>query len=752
MKILVLAALMLAFFTGITNAQTSPETATIKGVVYGTTEKGKEPLEGAVVKWIDTKKGTLTDAAGNFEISTDGITDRRLIVNYIGYNKDTVDVSGKSYVEITLQSSLSTQQIVVESERSSSYIEDGNTKTEVITQTELKKDACCDLSGCFGKNASVDVAVTDILTNTKELKILGLEGAYTQVLVDNMPIMSGLVTKYGVTSIPGTLINKIMISKGSNSVMQGYESISGIMNVLLKDYSTSDRLMLNGFMNSMYEKQINFNTTAKLNKDWNTIVAFQTVQEPKRMDENNDSFLDAPLTTRYMFYNKWKYGSNEEDDKTNITFGVKYLDEKRIGGQTGFNYDTDKGMPTVYGQTVDVQNGDAYLRVSQKTGEESQLKFFASGLFFNQESYYGVTKYNATQRNFYTNAIFEFPVMKKGYLRAGASYKYENIIEDINFLQSVPKTYAGNYNKLESVPGIFTEASYDLEATETSFIGGLRLDAHNQYGLVVTPRLLVRHQLTEETVVRASIGTGFRTINLFSEYSNLLASGRNILIPQELNPEKMVNFGVDVLQYFNIGPVAGNINLDFYRTVFSNKIIPDYEANTLAVTFVNNNEAASNVFQIETSLTILNNLDLKVAYKLIDQYYYQNGVKVDQYFSPKHRVLSSISYSPRDRNWNVNFSYQWFGTQSLPSTKDYPVQYQRPTQSEAYSILNGQFTKNFRHFEAYIGVENIFDFTQANPIIDPQNPFSQYFDTSYIWGPTSGRNFYIGFRLLFDKL
>lgn len=751
MKNIILLAIMLVIITSISNAQLSPQIISVNGVVYGATDKGKEPLEGAIVKWINTKKGTTTDSDGKFEIRDNGIQDRRLEVFYVGYTKDTIEVGSKNYIEVTLQNNFSTQQIVVESEQSSSYIEDGNTKTEVISQTELKKDACCDLSGCFGKNASVDVAVTDILTNTKELKILGLDGAYTQVLVDNMPIMSGLVTKYGVTSLPGTLINKIMISKGSNSVIQGYESISGIMNVLLKDYGTSDRFMLNGFMNSMLEKQMNINTTAKM-KNWNTLLSFQTVQEPKRMDENDDSFLDAPLTTRYMFYNKWMYGADEEEDNTNVTIGIKYLDEKRIGGQSNYNFDTDKGSTNVYGQTVDIQNGDAYLRISQKTGEESQLKFFASGLFFKQESYYGITKYNAEQRNFYTNAIFEFPVIKKGYLRAGASYKYENIVENINFLQAVPKTYSGTYDKLESVPGVFTEASYDATDLNTSVIAGLRLDAHNKYGLVTTPRLLVRYQMTKETVIRASIGTGFRTINLFSEYSNLLASGRNILVPSELNPEKMVNFGVDVLQYFNIGPVAGNINFDFYRTVFSNKIIPDYEANTLAVTFVNNNESASNVFQVESSFTILNNLDLKIAYKLIDQYYYQNGIKVEQYFSPKHRVLSSVSYSPYDRNWNINFSFQWFGTQSLPSTKDYPVELQRPSQSEAYSILNGQFSKNFKHFEAYIGVENIFDFTQSNPIIAPQNPFGQYFDTSYIWGPTTGRNFYLGFRLLFDKL
>ena len=172
----------------------------------------------------------------------------------------------------------------------------------------------------------------------------------------------------------------------------------------------------------------------------------------------------------------------------------------------------------------------------------------------------------------------------------------------------------------------------------------------------------------------------------------------------------------------------------------------------MAVTFLNNNDAASNVFQIESNLTFFNNLDFKIAYKYIDQYFYHKGMKMQQEFNSKHRVLSSVSYSPRDRNWNINMTMQWFGKQVLPSTKDYPEEFRRPSESDPYTVINGQLSKNFKHFELYAGVENLLDFTQTDPIIDPQNPFSPYFDTSYIWGPTNGRTFYIGFRLLFDTL
>ncbi|MCX6158934.1 MAG: TonB-dependent receptor [Ignavibacteriae bacterium] len=749
MKKILLMALLLLLGVSKVNAQTSLD-KTLNGIVYGANDKGKEPLDGAVIKWINTRKGDVTSPDGKFSLSAEGISDKRIIVFYVGYKRDTINAEGKNFVEVVLQNNFSTQQIVVESKVNSSFIENGNAKTEVITQGELKKAACCDLSGMFGSNTTVEVTVSDILTNTKELKMLGLEGAYTQVLLDNMPIMSGLVTKYGVTSIPGTLVNKITISKGSNSVMQGYESISGIMNVLLKDYNTSDAFLFNGYLNSMLEKQINLNTTAKIN-NWKTLLAFQTVQEAKRLDENGDGFLDAPLTTRYMFFNKWKYG-NTDDDFTNVTIGLKYLDEKRIGGQKNFDYNKDLGSNTIYGQTVNIQNGDAYTRISQEIGADLHLKLYAAGSFFNQESYYGVTKYDAKQRNFYTNATIEIPVGLRSYVRLGTSYKYEKINEDIKFLQPENKTYAGPYEKLESIAGVFSEASLDFKNLKSSVVGGLRLDYHNKYNLIATPRVMLRFQLSKETTIRATAGTGFRTINLFSENSNLLASGRNILVPQELKPEKMINYGIDVLQYFDFGKVSGNLNLDFYRTEFSNKIMPDYTVNPLAVTFMNVSDAATNVFQIESTFSVFNNVDFKLAYKYIDQYYYHKGMKMQQPFNSKHRVVSSLHYSPKDNNWNANVSLQWFGVQALPSTKDYPVELQRPSESDPYTIVNGQFTKNFKHFEAYVGVENIFDFRQQNPIVDPAQPFSPYFDTSYIWGPTTGRTFYFGFRLLFNKL
>lgn len=717
----------------------------LSGTISGIDENKKEPLDGAVIKWINTKKGTATDEKGKFDLSSDGITDRRIIVSYTGFRSDTVDVSDKFIIEIILYSNSATATIEVEDERSPTFISDDAAKTEVITSQELVKDACCDLSGCFGKNSSVEVAVTDIITDSKELKILGLEGVYTQILIDNMQMMNGLNVKYGVSSIPGTSIDKITVSKGSNSVIQGYESISGIMNVLLKDYDNTDRFLFNGFVNSMLEKQVNLNITNEINKNANTILTLSTAQKSNRVDENDDGFLDNPLITRYTFFNKWNFINEKNNSEINIA--GRYWNEERIGGQNGFDINYNEGSNIIYGQTAKISSLDGYFRYSKTIDETRSIKLYLNANYYDQNSYYGITKYDAVQNNFVAMGFYEFELLDDIFLKTGISYKYLDIDENISYLDTTYKTYSGNYLKNESIPGMFAEKSMSLFNEKATLMTGIRLDYHNQYGLILTPRILLRYQPQNEIVFRISAGTGFRTANVFSDNSNLLASSRNIFIAEELDPERTFNFGADILYYFSFGEVAGNLNLDFYRTLFDNKITPDYDTDPSEVIFANlNGSAFSNVFQSEANVNLMRYFDIKLAYKFIDLQYENNGINYQQPFNSTHRFFSSFSFSPPNKSWSISSGLQWFGVQQLPSTATNPPLYQRPAESKSYTMLNGQFNKYFDFFELYAGIENILNFTQNFPIISAEDPFGPYFDTSYIWGPTKGREFYFGFR------
>jgi len=717
----------------------------LTGIVNGDNDNKKEPLEGAVLKWINTKKGTATDEKGKFELGSEGISDKRIVVSNIGYKTDTINVSGKLVLEVILIQNTTTETIVIEDEQSSTYISDDAAKTEIITSQELVKDACCDLSGCFGKNSSVEVAVTDIITDSKELKILGLEGVYTQILIDNMPMMNGLNVKYGVSSISGSMIDRITISKGSNSVINGYESISGIMNVILRDYDNSDLVLVNGFINNSLEKQFNMNLTNQLSKNVNTIFALNTAQKSNRIDENYDGFLDNPLITRYTLFNKWNFA--DEKSKSEFNVAGRYWNEERIGGQKGYDINNNPGSNSIYGQTAKINSFDGYMRFAKAVTETSGFKLYLNANYYDQKSFYGITIYEALQNNLVAMGLYEFELSDLLVFKTGMSYKYLRINEDISFSDTSSKTYSGNYKSIQSIPGIFAENSISLLNNKASLMTGIRFDHLNDYGSIFTPRILLRYQPENEFVIRVSAGTGFRTANLFSDNSILLASSRDIIIAEELNPEKTFNYGADVLYYFTFGKIAGSLNLDYYRTEFSNKIIPDYDKNPSEVIFANlNGSAFSNVFQSEANINVMRNFDIKLAYKFIDLQYENNGIKYQQPFNSTHRFFSSFSFSPLNKSWSISSGLQWFGVQQLPSTASNPIQYQRPQQSESYTMINAQFNKFFDFFELYAGVENILDFTQDNPIISAEDPFGQYFDTSYIWGPTKGREFYFGFR------
>ena len=719
----------------------------VKGRVYGSSDSKKEPLDAAIVKWINTTKGTITDEKGFFEIRRDNITDMRLVVSYTGYKTDTVEVGERNFIEVTIHPNATTDLIQVEDEMSSTYFENVTSKTEVITSQELVKDACCDLSGCFGRNSSVEVAVTDIITDSKELKILGLEGVYTQILTDNMPLFSGLNVKYGVSSIPGTLIDKITVSKGSNSVLHGYESISGIMNVLLRDFDNSDKLLVNAFLNSMLEKQVNMNFAQNTGKLWNTFASFHSAQKSNRIDENSDGFLDNPLTTRYVIYNKWKYSDSKS--KTEFNIAGRYWNEERVGGQDFFNIDTDEGGNNVYGQTVKINSFEGYSRYSKMLTGKSSMKFYLSGSGYDQNSFYGYTSYDAKQTSLNAMAFYEFEISELSFMKAGMSYKYQDIDETIKFNDSTEKTYEGDYPTLESLPGVFAESSTNFLNNKATITAGLRYDYHNSYGSIFTPRALIRFQPVDELVLRTSVGTGFRIAKIFSEYSNVLASSRNMIIREELDPEKVLNFGADILFYFQFGEVAGSLNLDYYHTTFMNKIIPDYDSDPSVVYFSNlDGGAHSNVLQAEASLKILKNIDLKLAYKFIDNRYDLNGVNYEQPFNSKDRFFATFSYAPQNNSYIVSAGLQWFGRQRLPSTQSNPQQYRRPLESDPYTMINAQINKNFSFIEIYAGVDNILNFTQKDPTIAADDPFGPYFDTSFIWGPTKGREFYFGLRLL----
>jgi len=706
-----------------------------------------EPLVGASVFWLGTDVGTATNQQGYYEIARAGESNSILIASFVGHSSDTLKVTQETVINFQLKTASLTQVIVLEEQYGVVISDNSAIKTEKITQTELVKAACCDLAGCFETQTTVQPQTTNVITNSKELRILGLSGVYNQVLLDGFPMIQGLTYTYGISSVPGSIVDNIYVSKGANSVLQGFESISGQINVETKEPDKTDKLYANVYANNFLEKHINANYAFRRG-DWSNVTSVHTVQPADKIDRDEDNFLDLPLLTRYMIANKWKYG-NELASGWHCRLGLRYTDEQRIGGQTSFDPSSDKGSTTNYGQNVNIQQPEAWIKSGYRFNEKHHLVLLASSFHQQQQSYFGSVRYDAQQTNAYTNLQYELNYSGNE-LKTGITYRHLDLTEHIDFTDTLlERSYNGHYHRMESIPGIFAENTIHLFNEKLTWIAGIRGDDHNQFGFRITPRTLVKYDITPRTIVRANVGTGWRTVNLFSENIGLLVSSRDIVFEEMLKPEQAFNTGVNLTQKFESADenLSGYFSADLYHTQFSNQIFPDYDSSpTLAIVRNFTGTAVSNGFQAEFNLKLFKRFDWKTGYNFLDVYRMINGEKQLLPFNPRHKLLGSWSYKPLSDQFHVDVNVHWYGEQRLPNTQSNPESFRRPDCSKPYTLVNAQFTYSWTRFEVYLGCENIFDFRQLRPIIGWQDPFSPYFDTSSVWGPTRGREVYGGVR------
>ncbi len=719
------------------------------------TNDKNEPLAGANIYWLGNTHNSITNEEGIFAITIPSTgSHHKLVASYTGYQPDTIIVSSQAFLLFKLKEKLKLNEVVVNAKKDGINVSNRSAvKTEQITQLELRKSACCDLAGCFETQLTVQPQTTNVITNSKELRILGLSGVYNQVLIDGLPMIQGLSYTYGISSVPGTLVDNIYVSKGANSVIQGYESISGQINVETKKPDHTDKALVNAYMNSFMEKHLNVNYTFKVGK-WSNLTAFQTVQPANRTDGDKDGFLDLPLLIRYMLANKWRYG-NEKEWGWHSSIGVRFLHEQRIGGQTDFKAGSDKGSNTVYGQAVRINQPELTVKTGYRFNDQQHVVLHVSTFNHNQNTYFGTVHYKAKQTNVYANIQHELNY-KNHDLKTGISYRHLNLNENIAFTEnSLSRTYDGRHKRLENIPGLFTENTMRFFDNKLTWIAGVRGDYHNQHGFMFTPRTLVKYDFTPNTVVRANIGTGWRTVNLFSENINLLASSRDVVFTEALNPEKALNTGINFTQKFkanNSDNFSGTLSLDFYHTRFQNQVFPDYDTDPTKAYIKNfTGKSVSNGFQTELMLNIWQRFEVKAGYTFLDVYQMVNNAKQLLPFNPRHKVLSTFSYKTINNKFHADVNIHWYGKQRLPDTKSNPVLYQRPDFSDSYTTVNAQVTYNFKKVEVYAGCENVFNFRQRQPILSWQDPFSPYFDTSFVWGPTRGREGYVGIRFIIPK-
>ena len=714
----------------------------ITGKVSGINSKGApETLPGASVYWQGTSVGAAADMNGEFRIKAPENLPATLIISMVGYTPDTVMVnSAEMPVNITLKNNVTLNTVdVVAKQNTSMYSTVRPIGVEMISSKELLKAACCNLSESFSTNASVDVAFSDAVSGAKKIQMLGLDGVYTQILSENMPMLRGLSSTYGLNYIPGTWIDNMMVTKGTGSVVNGYESISGQINLeFLKPENVKERFFINLYGNLNGRGEANIHAGKKLNEKWSTLLFTHASSNFMKQDMNNDSFLDMPLTQLYTVFNRWDFQNHKNFE---AQFGVKGLYDTRQGGQTNFSYDADHGTTRAYGIGVTTKQ----LEYFSKTGflfpstPYKSVGIQTSGKWLQEDMYFGLRKYAGEQKNFYANAIFANIIKTTDHkYKLGASYLLDDYNESYN---------DSAFARTESVPGVFAEYTY-THAENFSAVAGIRADYHNLYGLFYTPRLHLRYNVTKTTMLRLSGGRGFRTANVFVENQSVLASSRQVIIQEKFKPEIAWNYGISVNQTFKMFGNEAFVNVDLFRTDFENQIVVDLDQNVNRVVFYNlKGQSFSHSLQVDVGMEPFKQFALKAAYKWYDVRTTYNYELLDKPYQPKHRVMLNMAYSTYMEIWRFDVTGNWFSESRIPSTVSSPEQYRLPEHSQNYFMLQCQITKKFRKFEVYAGCENILNYTQPNPVVAANDPFGPNFDASMVYAPVEGRVIYFGFRM-----
>ena len=717
--------------------------AQVKGIVYGSNNKEKSPIYGAKIKLLNNNIGVITDEDGKFELILPKDLPDTMVLSAMGFYSDTIIVTKKDRFisfDVTLYSDQLLPEVVVSVKKGTHSISRLKTlHVEEISAGELRKAACCNLSESFETNASVDVNITDAVSGAKKIQMMGLDGVYTQIQLENIPYLRGLESSFGLNSMSGTWIESIQITKGTGNVVNGYESMAGLVNLEVKKPHSKEALYLNGYVNGMGRIELNFNTAFSIGKKkkWTSGWLGHASSHPFEIDFNNDGFRDMPNGNNFALMNRYHYQGKKMEGQ----FGFNSYWDKKEGGQVS---SVRLDNPTSF---YDVSIDSRHIDFFAKTGFFLKKSYNSIGVVYNAkyhtvDALFGNRLFKGEEKRGYINAIFDGIIGTTDHkIKLGVSGVYSDITQHIDSLTS---------DRIEIVPGAFAEYSY--QGSRLSSVLGVRGDYHSIYEFQFSPRLHVKYILTEWTDLRFTVGKGWRVPNYMIDNISLLATSKKWIAPDTIVPEVSWNIGGSIMHEFKLFKRKGSLTLDFYHTEFENQMLIDRDAQTDAIIFGNlSGKSYSNSFQAELAVSPGKRIDVRFAYKLLDVKATYGGELQQQVMLPKHRGFFNIGYKTRNKRWEFDLTTSVFGKSRLPEVLLPDGAMSIQNEGEIYPLLNAQITHVYHRWDFYIGGENLTNYTQKNPIIDAENPFSSSFNATRIWAPVFGVNAYAGIRFKIER-
>jgi outer membrane receptor for ferrienterochelin and colicins len=732
--------------------------------ITGNVHSKNEPIEFANIFIEENKSGTVSDENGFFEITRIRPGNYTLRVSYIGFKTSEIELTVKYGEDISLEFEIipldiQGNQIVVtgtmkEISRSKSPV-----PVEVFSPKYFKMNPSPTLYDAMQNINGVRPQLNCSVCNTGDIHINGLEGPYTMVLIDGMPIVSGLSTVYGLSGIPNSMIERVEIVKGPASSLYGSEAVGGLINVITKKPSSTPSLLIDGMSSNWLDLNLDVGGKYKVGKSADVLTGLNMFNYTNPIDNNNDGFTDMTIQERYSIFQKWAI---QREEGRLFTIAARYLFEDRWGGELDWD-ETFKGSTNIYGENIVTNRWELIGSYQLPTTEKLLLSVSYNNHY--QDSYYGDTYYEADQRIGFAQLTWDTEFGSNSIL-AGTALRYTYYDDNTPATASTEKD---RVNKEDEVwlPGIFVQNDVTLSESH-QFLIGMRYDNNSRHGNIWTPRFGYKWSPNEKNIIRFNAGTGFRVVNLFTEDHAALTGAREIIIDDELSPERSINANLNFIHriYADNGRFI-RIDASAWYTYFDNQIIPDYETNSNQIIYDNlSGFGVSQGFSVNSNFEFTDGIFLMIGASYIDVFSKVNDIRKRPVLSEEWTGTWALDIPIKNTGVTFDYTGNLYGPMRLPVLNDMDP---RTSKSPWWSLQNIQVTwyKPNSDYQIYFGVKNLLNFTPpSNSIARPFDPFDRdvsfndngeaipttgnpnalTFDPSYVYAPNQGIRGFIGIR------
>ncbi|MDE6793635.1 MAG: TonB-dependent receptor, partial [Muribaculaceae bacterium] len=618
----------------------------------------------------------------------------------------------------------------------------------LINQTELCRAACCNLGESFTTSPSVDVSYSDAATGARQIKLLGLNGTYVQMLTESMPAFRGAASPYGFRYVPGPWMKSISVSKGSSTVKNGYESITGQINIDYLKPQDEQGFTANAYFDSDLKLELNAEGNIHIKEGLTTELLAHFEDRFGVHDGNEDGFADMPAIRQINLNNRWQWRTG----RYIFHGGLSLINEKSKAGQISSHNHSGSDQTDPFLINLSTLRYEGYMKHAYifDPDRNGNLAFIGTLNMHRLDASFGRKGYDVNEKGAYAQLMYETDLGELHNLSAGLSFNYDYLGQNVKTNHN-PDEAPENIREREAVAGAYAQYTF-THSEKLILMAGFRGDYSSRYKWFATPRFNVKYTPIEFLNFRISIGKGYRTVHPWAEYNNLLASGRTMIVEQ-LKQEEAWNYGIsaDFTKYFGSHKMI--FNVEYFYTHFKSQAVVDYDTPGVLTISQLNGKSYSHTLQADLTWESPFGLSLTGAYRFNDVKSTYSGELLEKPLTNRYKALLTASYSTPLELWQFDITFQMNGGGRLPTPYELPDgNMSWGPRFKAFPQLNLQVTRWFRNFSIYAGGENLTNFKQKNPVVWSSDPWTPYFDPTTVWAPIHGAMAYIGIRLNFGRL